>query len=973
MYVLVECSGFSQLARIDPVLIKGIQKEMSGILLTREPVCSEGDRFLYQLPADMQQKASAHALTQLLAVLSSHRDDLQGFTVVADVCREGFPPRVLYKRLVRFLYTVKKDESMWVTQSAYQFLNAHLECLAGGEIHEVVSRFSAGPGVSVPLADCLGRPECEEAILAGLLSIHQESGAGYLVASGPDYSGKWYNTMGALKTLAGKNRGTSWLLLRDTSGGTSLYDPFLNAIDPSFLSVLDAYLTKDEKRLWDSKRRILETLSDSASVEDFYLAFKLYVQAYIKSKEEELLPPVMLCMGIDRFSQNAISILEKLFHEFIANTSLIPICVCRTLPERKDLLALPHITVSFTPEPFAELEKRLGSSSPENAPVQGIEKIDGLNIPMFHYLVLRGMGKPPQSVKSISQLAEEILRTLRPETRKVLQSVMLSDGLLTSDQLQAFLLGHGLDARSIALSLKDLSELGLVWEGERPICSLPEFFGSLERDKEAGVLFTEFAAYISEIWKSSRRLRGSLLLKFLGRYYQGQTFLEMYHDLAMLRLEGAVSSDMGALIKKGEEQLKEVKDSRMRERFSSVFHTCRLKYAILTENRDKAQDEYALLSGMDSCEDTYDAERFIEISRYHSGFGDFRSALSVTKKALLCIQQIGGEELEGSANIELGKIMLGMRKVDEAREYFGIAREVCRKTEPLRQYITASMFEALTDFLFGDLSLAAEHAEAARLLADTHQERDSELFLVFLLGRVRFSLGAYEAASCEFQRCLTICDLYSFDDREKVLLAWLGRSFAYSGYPERGMDILKNLKQDAEVLFFLSEASYFAGQYKRALHFVHEALNTEKEMIHIALKGDRIGWETGFQALEDRALKTQEGQGILFHLIRAFRGFLLGLNGSTEEGLAEISRLTREEKLSDIDPYNSLYYLFNTLVLPDREGSEDLDRLTLLSKALRYLQEFASRIRDPGHKQAFMRDNYWNRMLLDEARKDKLL
>lgn len=973
MYVLIECTGFRQLSRIDPVLAKSIVKEISAILVSQEPLIEEGDRFLYQLSPDMQPKAVASGLMQLFAMLLSRTDDLFGFTIIADSVKDGTPIRAAYKRIVRLLFSVEKDESMWVTKSAFLLLNAYLECLPGEELHEIVSRVSAAPTLNIPLDNCLRRQDMKEAVIEELLSLHQGDAEGYLLITGPDFSGKLFNTVEALKTIAGRNSGASWLVLRDFSAATSPYDPFLNAVDEAFLPVLNPYLSHEELRLWESKRKILEDLSEIALVEDFYLAFKLYVHAYIREKEEELLPPVMLCIGIDTFSETTLHMLEKLFHEFLVNTPLLPVCICRSVPEHEDLLAMPHRTIEFIPEAFSALEKKIGPFDADLGTEEGFERIDGLNIPMFHYLMLHRKGKVRFVVKGPLQLAEEILKTLESETRIILYGITLSDGLLTRDQLQAFFITLGLDVRTVNQSFTELAECGLVWPGMRPVCSLPELSSSLEREKDAGILFTKFAAYIHGIWKSEHNLRASHLLRFLGRYYHGESFLEMYHDLVMHRLEESFSAEIMSIIQKGEEQLKEVKDTQIREKFSLIFHTCRMKYALITEDRDRAQDEYLFVASNEDCEDVYDAERFLELSRYHAGFGDFRSALAETKKAIICIQQNSIEGLEGIANIELGKIMLGMRKIDEAREYFSIAREVSRNPNFIRQDITASMYEALTDFLFGNLSSALEHTEDARLRADRNQERDIELFLIFLAGRIQYSLGAYTDAACQFEQCLTICELYSFEEREKVFRAWLGRSFAYGGYPEKGIDILRNLKQDSEVLYFLSEASYLCGQYKRALHYIHEALNTEREMIHVSLKSDNIEWDTGFSSVEDRALKTPDGQGILFHLIKAFRGFLLGLNGNTEEGFNEISRLYHEEKLSDIDPYNSLYYLYNTLILPEREGETELDRLTLLSKSLRFLQQFASRIREPHHKQAFMRDNYWNRILLNEARKDKLV
>ena len=160
--------------------------------------------------------------------------------------------------------------------------------------------------------------------------------------------------------------------------------------------------------------------------------------------------------------------------------------------------------------------------------------------------------------------------------------------------------------------------------------------------------------------------------------------------------------------------------------------------------------------------------------------------------------------------------MLGMQKLDEAREYFSIARNISNNDSLFRSYIRSLMYEALTDFLYGSMSASRENVEKTISMADIHQEREVELFLIFLSGRINFNLGDYESALSDFQRCLTVCDLYSFTDRKKVFLAWMGRAFAYCGEVEKSLDILKDLKQDSEVLYFLSETAYLAGYNRKA-------------------------------------------------------------------------------------------------------------------------------------------------------------
>jgi len=129
----------------------------------------------------------------------------------------------------------------------------------------------------------------------------------------------------------------------------------------------------------------------------------------------------------------------------------------------------------------------------------------------------------------------------------------------------------------------------------------------------------------------------------------------------------------------------------------------------------------------------------------------------------------------------------------------------------------------------------------------------------------------------------------------------------------------------------------------------------------------------GFSDLEDRAIRGNDGKGVLAHCIRAFRGYLLGLGGQKEEGRQELSRLIREEKICEEDPFNHFYYYLYNLVVPVGGDGESLNQLTLLSRGLKYLQLRGSQIDDTKTKQAYLNKNYWNGLLMEEGRRHKII
>jgi len=97
------------------------------------------------------------------------------------------------------------------------------------------------------------------------------------------------------------------------------------------------------------------------------------------------------------------------------------------------------------------------------------------------------------------------------------------------------------------------------------------------------------------------------------------------------------------------------------------------------------------------------------------------------------------------------------------------------------------------------------------------------------------------------------------------------------------------------------------------------------------------------------------------------------MRGFPQEGIGELHQLTRGEKSLEVDP---AVYWFNYLysrVLPEASSEEVDDKVTVLSKSLKSLQERASRIDAPAERSSFLWRNRWNRMIMEEARERKLV
>ena len=101
------------------------------------------------------------------------------------------------------------------------------------------------------------------------------------------------------------------------------------------------------------------------------------------------------------------------------------------------------------------------------------------------------------------------------------------------------------------------------------------------------------------------------------------------------------------------------------------------------------------------------------------------------------------------------------------------------------------------------------------------------------------------------------------------------------------------------------------------------------------------------------------------------RAYLLGLRGFRDEAIRELHQLTRGQKSLEEDPRAAWFNYLYSQVLPEAGSEEVDDKVTVLSKSLKTLQERASRIDAPGERSSFLWRNRWNRMIMEEAREQK--
>jgi hypothetical protein len=316
--------------------------------------------------------------------------------------------------------------------------------------------------------------------------------------------------------------------------------------------------------------------------------------------------------------------------------------------------------------------------------------------------------------------------------------------------------------------------------------------------------------------------------------------------------------------------------------------------------------------------------------------------------------------------------MLAEGRLGEAVEYLALSQRLCYEAldAPGMLWTLAYLAESL--FIDGRFTQSLSVIEQGLIEARKLFRREVELFLLFLKARTRFQIGAYAECSLDLQSCLCCATLYSLEDALPVLRAWLGRTFLHRDVSGSGKRLLESLpRQTREVLLFQAEGCLFSGALENASLHIERALALSTESRFPAPEG--ITWQDGFSPVEGRCFKFSRGSALLQRNLLGMRAYLLGLRGFRDEGIRELHQLTRGQKSLEEDPRAAWFNFLYSQVLPEAGSEEVDDKVTVLSKSLKTLQERASRIDAPAERSSFLWRNRWNRMIMEEARNRKLV
>lgn len=981
IHLFIELGSYRQIMRLRPTVVEGIVENLKGLVEYSGGACElcENGTLLFSAdPHGGGKERAVELIHDTYSVLLENRRELQGFVLIADQLvdsADGTAYPVLGE-LRRSAMGVDREESLWLGRRLWEFLGDEFIGEEAGDLVRIVERVVAGPQSARDSAGFFVRPsivgEMREAIEA---QQHDAEGWVRIIAS--DTSGGRANLHSCLAELGRGKSSVDWVTLGAGRDSLSPLEPFLESIRPSFLTVVPEYLSKSDRMLWEQRVGVLDFSCTDYPREDFFSIYSLYLLAYARYMKRRRLPPVVLCYGADRYPEASVHFLVRLLSRFSGYGRLIPVCVTAGGEPLGELENLPHRRVVVGPLDNEEIVAGIeGCPQLQATDVERLARRTGGEALFLYHLCLLDR---PSDAKGI-QISLQLLRSRDSACRRILYVTYLAEGLLSQSQVASFLINSGLAEEVYKRERLNLIRFGFLDE-ESGRLAVPELGHLLAGEQDDEELDAQIAQYCYELWREgelsvtrpapANPQRIDRLFWFLSRNGKFNQALLVFTELMNRLLDQRMVDE--ALRHLEQENLFRMslspEETKTRDFFTELTA---FRAAILLGAREQADLRFVRLKEMQVAGEWERGLLDLQSAQHHYAAFEPRLALDVAKRALISAQSIESGALEARADIEIGLTMLAGCRFEEAEEYFFLCRSAAQPESARFEHIRSLTFEAITLYLYGNISKALKLAEEAGASAASSGRREWQRLTLFLRGRCYFTLGMYEEALKVFQAGGSFCRIYPHDQAAKVFAAWAARSvvFGASGDPRK---LFEALDRDAEVLLFLAEWSVEAGGTDRAVELTAESLELQRQPREEYVPGEVVPWASGFSAIEDRALRNAEGHGVLYYRARAMSHYLNGLAGNADEATAEFTRLTREDRLSDHDPNNYYYYHLHSRIVPHGEGELLVDRLTVLSKAIKHLQERATRIDDVKKRQSFLHRSLWNARLIDDAKRLKLM
>lgn len=999
--VLVEINHFTQLSAVEPELagrlvdmVNTYVRDYGASLKNTSP----GQMVLeFRLQRHSDTSFIVAGLLGLATAFNNLGEGLYGYSMIID---DGHTDEEGIRRLRRSLLALRATEGLWVGPAIRDELTAFVELDEGPGLSKVVRVKESGASdfsqlhdqyLRVPEATMirqfLGRGLSGPVVPARRLAVLSENDPGIAAL-----------VQEMLLGLIGTKAGVLWIPGQDVKDPPSL--ALTRGIYPQALEEIERFVAPDERSLWDLSKNFL-FLSSRASIvglnsacvppQDpdtvFGNAFRIFFHALTRQSNAAGRP---LVVHVDRYAN---------LHD-AAKT-----CINHLMTATGQSGSPADVSWVFSGV--------LGEELPPGIAEQSICLVPGLNLadpaaagidlanlggnlaslrqggPIGRrYALLLGLLASRPSVAAADAprptgapltahgirriILLELLASLDPVLVETLCVCAMSFGFLSVEESTLFLESLAIERIRVPGLFRQLHLLGLI------------------RDEELCLPASQDTLEICEAFLGDKAddIRKKLCRHVVGRITAGHLLLKL--DLVLLLKElGAIdeffqmldrytrdcldAGDLGTvrlLLEHGAHSLKEVAEPGQRRDCESLLTYLEARTALESGNLELAA---RMLASFDQASSPWGnkAQGYLHVLKGRLLFlrEGIDASLPWIKRGIMDFQESG--ELKGLSDAQrvFGHVMFARERVNEAREYFILSRNNAADQKLLNEELWAELHENQANFILG---------YHTRVIANSHDSKSTVRkaldagkfqlagYLDFLRGRSFFELGMYDEAVQVWETCMDLSRLAGTTANTQLFVRWMARARLYQGGGEELIPEL--LAGDCpEGHFLLAEARQMWGDHAAAL----KLLTPEVWPSPVRHLPEDIRWDTGYAFLEDR-LFMEQGFTFMARLAKLMRLHSMASCGDTTEACRQLSMFNRNLKKGAMDPCIHWYLYLQADSIGRSSDVQNEDKPTVLGKAIKFLQERASRLENPQHKKNYLGRNVWNRRLLEQARQFNL-
>ncbi len=956
IYILIEINGFRQLKKIDNIFADQIVEYMTSTF-SRDKckfVEQRNSVFVYACnPGENDLIFLFNNIINLFNYLKSIEKDLMGFNILLDQAGDIYSED-LSQTLLNRLFSLQNDESFYIGSGILSFFDSFADFEQEDDFFIMVSFHEKVLDNEDNIVSILSKSKEMEKYLEYLTPLINNDKHGLIFYYGKNISGNSILSFCIANLLQGSSEDVPWLYMKPVRSKISAIIPLINSMDSKFIVEVPKYLSEPELSVWNQKKHFINNTNCIIYDEDIIILFRIYLKAYSIRMAELLLPPMIFILDSHDFTDLTFKYIALVLEDLYLDLDLVTVFFSEDEDIPSSFYGFQGKKVNLDSWEINE-EKSLYAESP---------------VSYYHAKLLQKMG---DGFTNGHDATKSVVKNLGHSAKQFLVIYTLFHDLCEKDELISYLSVDQSDKYKYENIYTELVLMGFIYPGNKAFPIFPNIKKILKYkfSSEDSIIINKIVSAVIDRSVFHEVIvfeKIANIYKLIENYSKEAHFLLNVINLLIITgrtiTAGVFFERVAVLLR-----LDFIEKSKIELRQNIYF----LKAAIFENKDDFASDVYLRLSRMEIDDIILNSERLIVCSEYLFAMFKYKKSLNMAKLALLDIQDSENIELKTLINLNLARILMGMKRIDESMDYFKIAKETLNREKDLYPLLEINSHEAVVNFIYGNFSESLRLVNESLIICHKSGRRDWELFLIFLHGRIFFELGNYSDAVIQFSEGLRQCDMYMDSDKKSLFNIWMGRTYIYLKEVRYGLKILNNFENSPEALYFSAEGLFFKEEFNNAFDKIDRAYVLERDRNRFFCSSNIISWESGYDFIEDRSLVVEGSYGVLFHLIRAFKAFLMSKTNNENEGRLELARLTREERLSEIDLNNGYYYYLHSLTLPEYTGAEAVDRLTLLSKALRHIQKTASNIDNPKHRQMYLSMNYWNSGLMGEGRLHKLI